>query len=145
MGDAEPYWKREFGSDYTKKSIWQFPMNESNHNCSIYMHSLGRENICDWYEFTPDLIRSFNKHQTIKKLINDEFDGKLSNWTSRIPIHRKIWPNIQSKIKLTGFESENFSGVYPTFLLDFQNLMISDVGTGNEYWLNYDETSTIFC
>jgi len=47
MGDAEPYWKRVLESDYSKKSEWLMPLGESNHNCCIYCHNLGRENVCD--------------------------------------------------------------------------------------------------
>lgn len=144
MGEGEPYWKRSLGDDYSKKSEWLFPLNESNHNCSMYLHSKGRENICDWYEFTPYLIKAFNEHPIIKKLLNDELNGKLSNWTSRIPIHREIWPDIKFKHKLTGYEGEKFTGTYPEFIMKFQKIMENQIGKGNEYWLNIDELSTIF-
>lgn len=144
MGEAEPYWLRELGSDYSKISTWKFPMNESNHNCSIYLHSLGRENFCDFYEFTPNLIKAFNEHKIIKKLINDGINGKLSNWTSRIPIHQEIWPDIKNKNKLTGYEGENFTGTYPEFINNFQKLMTEEIGEGTEYWLDINEVKKIF-
>jgi hypothetical protein len=144
MGEAEPYWYRELGDDYTQKSVWTFPLNESNHNASMYLDSLGRENICDWYEFNPNLIRAFNELPIIQDLINDRTPGKRSSWTSRSIIHKSIWPDITHKHKLTGYEGSNFTGVYPEYLVKMQDFMTSQIGSGTEYWYTYDELTKLF-
>lgn len=144
MGEAEPYWLRELGADYTIKSGWKFPMNESNHNCSIYLHSLGRENLCDFYEFTPNVIAAFQAHPLTHKLLNDDLPGKISNWSNRISMHQEIWPDIVHRYKLTGYESENYPGFYPNFFTDFQEKMTAEVGKGDEYWLTPLEVNEIF-
>jgi hypothetical protein len=144
MGDAEPYWLRVLKNDYSKKSDWIFPLNESNHNASMYLHSINRPNVCDWYEFTPNLIKAFNKLPLIQDLINDKIHGKLSCWTSRIPIHAEIWPDIKHKHKLTGYEGDNFTGVYPEYINKMQDYMTAQIGDGNEYWFTYDELNTLF-
>lgn len=144
MGDAEPYWLRILENDYSKKSDWIFPFNESNHNASMYLHSIDRANVCDWYEFNPNLIKAFNELPLIQDLINDKVPGKLSCWTSRIPIHAEIWPDIKHKHKLTGYEGNNFTGVYPEYIIKMQNYMTDQIGEGNEYWVTYNELNKLF-
>lgn len=143
MGEGEGYWWRDAGIDYTNKSIWRFPMNESNHNASMYLHSLGRENICDWYEFTPSFIKSFSEINVIQELINDKHMGRQSSWWTRIPIHRQLWPDIKDKIKLIGYEQHASPGTYPEFMTDFQKVMEQEIGLGQEYWYTMDELAKI--
>jgi hypothetical protein len=144
MGEAEPYWLRVLTGDYSKKSNWIFPLNESNHNASMYLHSLGRDNICDWYEFNPNLIKAFNNLPIIQDLINDKLIGKQSCWTSRTPIHQTIWSDIKHKHKLPGYEGEKYSGTYPEYINKIQDYMTNTIGEGNEYWFNYDELTQLF-
>ena len=136
MGDAEPYWKRVLGSDYSKKSEWLMPLGESSHN-------LSRENICDWYEFSPNLILSFNNLPIIQDLINDKIYGKTSSWTSRIPIHQTLWPDIKHKHKLVGYEIDKPTGTYPEFIKDLQKIMTDEIGDGNDYWFNLDQINDL--
>ena len=143
MGDAEPYWKRVLGSDYSKKSEWLIPLGESNHNCSIYCRNLGRENVCDWYEFSPNLILSFNNLPIVQDLINDKINGKKSSWTSRIPIHRILWPDIKPKHKLVGYEIDKPTGTYPEFVTNLQEIMTSEIGDGNEYWFTLSQLNDL--
>jgi hypothetical protein len=144
MGDAEPYWSRVLQKDYSKKSNWIFPLNEANHNASMYLHSISRPNICDWYEFSPNLIKAFNNLPLIQDLVDDKIPGKLSCWTSRIPIHREIWPDIKHKHKLTGYEGDNFTGVYPEYINKMQDYMTTQIGSGDQYWFTYDELTKLF-
>jgi len=144
MGDAEPYWSRVLQRDYSQKSNWIFPLNEANHNSSMYLQSIGRPNVCDWYEFNPNLVKAFNELPLIQDLINDKLPGKLSCWTSRTPIHTEIWPDIKHKHKLTGYEGDNFTGVYPEYINKMQDYMTTVVGEGNEYWFTYNELTELF-
>jgi hypothetical protein len=139
MGDCEPYWYRTLQSDYTKLSEWTFPLDETHHNASMYLHRIGRENVCDWYEFNPNLIRAFNDLPIIQDLINDRIPGKCSSWSSRTAIHRVLWPDIQLKVKLTGYESSGDPGVYPEFINKIQERMTSEVGDGAEYRYTYSQ------
>ena len=143
MGEGEPYWLRELLGDYSEKSKWLFPMNESNHNCSMYLHSIGRDNLCDWYEFNPNLIKAFNNLPLIQDLINDKIPGKHSCWTSRIPIHKTIWPDISFKHKSTGYEGDRPVGIYPDFINEMQDYMTLNIGTGTEYWYTLDELNNL--
>ena len=143
MGDAEPYWKRVLGADYSKKSEWLIPLGENNHNSSIYCHNLGRENVCDWYEFSPNLIASFNNLPIVQDLINDKINGKQSSWTSRIPIHKILWPDIKPKHKLVGYEIDKPPGTYPEFVTNLQEIMTSEIGVGNEYWFTQSQLNDL--
>lgn len=142
-GDSEPYWKRVLGADYSKKSEWLIPLGESYHNSSIYCHNLGRENICDWYEFSPNLILSFNNLPFIQDLINDKIYGKKSSWTSRVLIHQTLWPDIKPKHKLVGFEIDKPTGTYPDFVKNLQEIMTNEIGEGNDYWFNIDQITDL--
>jgi hypothetical protein len=143
MGEGEPYWLRELVGDYSRNSEWLFPMNESNHNCAMYLHSLGRDNLCDWYEFNPNLIKAFNNLPLIQDLLDDKLIGKQSCWTSRIPIHQTIWPDIKNKHKSTGYEGDKYPGTYPEYMHKIQKYMTSTIGDGNEYWYTLDELNKI--
>lgn len=139
MGEGEGYWWRDGGINYNESSIWRFPMNESNHNASMYLHKMGRENVCDWYEFTPSFIKSFNQLPIIQETINDNHVGKQSSWWARIPIHRQIWPDIKDKGKLIGYEQYAPAGTYPPFMTELQQVMEKEIGPGQEYWYTQDE------
>lgn len=134
MGDAEPYWK-------LTNNKWVLPIGEGNHACSMYLHSQGRENICDWYEFKPELLKSFNELPIIQDLINNRLHGKQSSWSSRLPIHRVLWPDMQVKEKLVGFEVDGAPGTQPAFIKDLQAIMTNEIGDGTEYWLTYEEVN----
>jgi len=143
MGEGEGYWWREAGPDYDTKSQWLFPIHESNHNASMYLHKLGRENACDWYEFTPSFIKSFSQLPVVQQLINDEHVGKQSTWSSRVPIHRVLWPDIKDKGKLTGYEQYSSPGICPEFMTELQKVMEEEIGYGTEYWYTPEELSKI--
>jgi hypothetical protein len=143
MGEGEGYWWRDKGTDYTTKGVWTFPMNESNHNGSMYLHKLGRENLCDWYEFTPTFIKSFSELPIVRQLINDEHVGKQSTWSSRLAIHRVLWPDIKDKGKLIGYEQDKPAGSYPQFMIDMQDVMEKEIGPGYEAWYTKEELDKI--
>ena len=63
-----------------------------------------------------------------KKLLNDEIPGKISSWSSRSAIHRDIWPSVQDKIKLVGYEGkEGYPASRPDFMNEFQLKYMSRV------------------
>jgi hypothetical protein len=143
-GDAEPYWVRVLKTDYSTKSDWVFSITEASHNVSMYLHSIGRANVVDWYEFNPNLIKAFNELPLIQNLINDKIPGKLSSWTSRTPIHSEIWSDIKHKHKLTGYEGDNYTGVYPEYIIKIQDYITDQIGHGNDYWPTYNELVKLF-
>lgn len=143
-GESEPYWQRTLGVDYTARSDWTFCMGESFHNTSMYVTSLGREHVVDWYEFSPNVIRSFIELPTVQDLLNDKQIGKKSTWSNRIPIYKHLWPDIKPKVKLVGYETNEFPGTYPKFITDLQKTMTEELGEGRDIWLSYQEFLNLF-
>ena len=120
--DGEPYWKRELERDYSQKSIWKFVLSEEAYSCSTFAKSLGITAICDWYEYTPDIMLSYLEIPLVKTLLNDDMPGKISNWSSRTLIHQPIWPTIEHKPKLIGYEgADSVPGYRPEYISEFYN------------------------
>jgi len=137
--DGEPYWKRELERDYSQKSIWKLILEEEYYSCSIFAKNTGRTAICDWYEYSPDVMLSYLEIPLIKKLLNDEVEGKLSSWSSRTPIHQEIWPTIEPKLKLIGYEgADSAPGYRPEYMSEFYNSYMKEV-SANIYCYTEEE------
>ena len=125
--DGEPYWKRPLGEDYAHKSEWQLQLEEGAYSSSIYGQNIDRIVIGDWYEYTPEIILSHMQHSTTQKLLKDQLPGKLSSWSSRYTMHQEIWPEIEIRKKLVGYEGlTGAPGTGPAFIGDFQRTFIND-------------------
>jgi hypothetical protein len=143
MGEGDIYWRRTLGSDYTQKSDWKFIMSEASHNCNMYLNSLGRENVCDFFEFTPNVIKSYNQLPIIKMLLNDQIPNKISNWSSKWLIHKEIWPDLKKRVKLIGYEKNNEPGTTPAFITELQTVIENKIGPGSDYWYTLEELNRI--
>ena len=143
MGEGDVYWYRSLESDYSKKSDWKFIVSEASHNCNMFLTSIGRENVCDFYEFTPNVIKAYNELPIIKKLLDDQLPGKLSNWSSKWEIHNEIWPDMKRRIKLTGLEKDQPAGTMPAFVAELQDTILNIIGPGNDYWYTKEELSNL--
>jgi hypothetical protein len=125
--DGEPYWKRLLGEDYAHKSEWHLQLEEGAYSSSIYGQNIDRIVIGDWYEYTPEIILSHMQHSTTQKLLKDQLPGKLSSWSSRYAMHQEIWPEIEVRKKLVGYEGlTGVPGTGPVFIGDFQRTFIND-------------------
>jgi len=126
--DGEPYWRRELESDYSKKSKWLFQVHEDGYSVSIYARSIGRTVIGDWYEYTPEVLMSFKELPLIRQLLNDKLHGKISTNSSRAAVHKDIWPTVEFKPKLVGYEGlSNPVAHRPQFIDDFYNQHMSGI------------------
>lgn len=143
MGEGDIYWSRINGTDYSKSSQWKFLVSEASHNCSMYMTKLGRENVCDFYEFTPNLIKAYNQQPIMQNLLNDKIPGKISNWSSKWLMHQVVYPNLTQRVKLTGFEKNNEPGYMPLFIKNLQVIIENELGPGNDYWYTVEELDQI--
>lgn len=143
MGEGDIYWYRTHETDYTKPTEWKFLVSEASHNCNMYLTSLGRENVCDFYEFTPNLIKAYNQQPIMQDLLNDKLKGKVSNWSSKWLMHSQIWPDLRKRIKLTGFEQDKPAGTMPEFVSKLQETIENEIGPGNDYWYTPEELNKI--
>lgn len=139
MGEGDIYWYRTHGIDYTKPTEWKFLVSEASHNCNSYLTSLGRENVCDFYEFTPELIKAYNQQPIMQDLLNDRIPGKTSNWSSKWLMHSQLWPDLIKRVKLTGLEGDKEPGHTPEFVSILQETIENEIGPGNDYWYTPDE------
>lgn len=127
MGEGEPYWRREYEADYTKKSNWHLHWVEDYFMSSTYANLIGQKVIGEWYNYTPEVVKSFHKLPLVQRLLNDEVPGKVSCWSSRTEIHQELFPSIQPKIKLVGYEGpDGHPWSQPEFLIKFQNEVIGN-------------------
>jgi hypothetical protein len=125
--DGEPYWKRMYDADYSKQSEWHLQLEEGAYSSSIYGQNIDRIVIGDWYEYTPEIILSHMQHSTTQKLLKDQLSGKLSSWSSRYAMHQEIWPEIEVRKKLVGYEGlTGVPGTGPVFIGDFQHTFMND-------------------
>jgi hypothetical protein len=128
QGGGEPYLRRDLEEDYSRKSDWFFWFYEYDFAHDLYSCATGDNSMGNWYYFTPDIYVNYCKESIIQNLIQDRSKGKISTMTSRIPLHREIWPDIKDKIKLTGYEgASNPVATYPKFMEDFQNQVMQGV------------------
>lgn len=144
MGEGEPYWKRDLGMDYTKKSPWHFHWTEDYFTGAIYANTVGRTVISEWYNYTPEIVMSFHKLPLIQKLLNDEIKGKTSCWSSRTEIHKVLWDDIFYKPKLAGYEGPTGKpGEHPEMLTRF-NDNFAKQASNQEYKFTEQELESIF-
>lgn len=126
MGEGEPYWRRDLGSDYEQKSHWHLHWTEDYFMSSIFANLSGQTVIGEWYNYTPEVVKSFHKLPLMRKLFNDEIRGKQSSWSIRTEIHKKFFPEIRPKFKLVGYEGFNYPFTRPEFMTKFQKEIIGN-------------------
>lgn len=128
--EGEPYWTRD-SIDSQTKSLWSFHFDEDAYTNSRYAKIINRTAICDWYEFTPEVLWSFKQLPLVKQILNDEFPHRLSTWSNRYSIHKDIWTDIKYLPKLTGFEGRGLPGSMPDFMTEFQASVLSKYSSRN--------------
>jgi hypothetical protein len=143
MGEGDIYWYRTNETDYDQPSEWKFLVSEASHNCNMYLTHLGRENVCDFYEFTPNLIKAYNQQPIMNHLLNDGMRGKISNWSSKWAMHSQFWPDMKQRVKLTGLEGASPPGTMPEFVSRLQQVIENELGPGNDYWYTPSELDKI--
>jgi hypothetical protein len=123
-GEGEPYWRRELKGDYSQKSVWNYELNEFFLFYSLNQQTLNRTIIGEWYLYTPEITMSHFNHPLIKKLLSDQTPRKESSISSKLILHREIWPEIKTKEKLTGYEGPTGSTSWnnvPPYFKDFSD------------------------
>ena len=131
MGDGDSYWQKIDGH-------WKINLGEDGHCSTIYTKSIDRKSICDWYEYTPEVMTAFCNHNVIQQLINNEIENKQSSYSSRWLMYKEIWPDIKYRQKLTGFEiSINPYERYEA-IEEFQKIINGNISE-TEYYYDYQE------
>lgn len=132
MGDGDPYWKK-------LDDGWKLNLGEDGHCSTVYTSSIGRKSICDWYEYSPEILTSFCGHNVIQNLIKDKIVGKQSSYSSRWLMYKEIWPDVIYRQKLTGFETNIVPYERYHYIEKFQKEIIDGNVSETEYYYNYNE------
>lgn len=128
FGDGEPYIKRKLAGDYSKPSEWEITMLEYEFHHLLYTKNLGKNIICPWYHFTPEMHGNFIQQEVVQELIMDKRLGKHSTLTSKYEINLSVFPNLKPKIKLVGYEGiDKPPGGLPSFMENFRDKVMPDV------------------
>jgi hypothetical protein len=145
FGEGEPYWKRNLSGDYSVKSSWSFHLTEREMFISLNSHYINRPIIGEWYQYTPYIMMSYFQETLIKDLLEDKLIGKQSSLSSRLPLHRRFWPDIVEKSKLTGYEGPTGKPLEnpPEFFKEFyQQNQMADL-TNLEFKYSLEEIKNI--
>ena len=121
MGDGCPYWTKDNG-------VWKYEFDEDCHAQSIYCKTIGRTMIADWYEYSPEVIVSHMNTPDIQNLINNVPTTEYKYYEElKHILHKKLWPNIDIRLKRTGFEGNMKPGMNaskPEVMLEFNKQYI---------------------
>lgn len=90
--------------NYSSKGIWKSFCAEWDTGWSRYAHAINRQAIPEWFKWTPGLVVSYMNLSWYKKLINDEYYGKLGVNSTKIIGYREAYPDLIDRKKQTGFE-----------------------------------------
>ena len=109
----------------------------SEHEFIHYLYTLnvGKNNIGPWYHFTPEIHGNFLKINLVQNLINDQYTGKQSSFSSKVNINKQVWTNISPKPKLIGYEGRNNPpGYIPHFMIEFRNTIMRNTTDSDIYF-----------
>lgn len=120
IGSGEPYWRKQ------QDASWMFELDEGAKAWTVYHTTIKREVISDWYEHSPEIILAHMNLPIINDLINNRISGRLSSYSSKGIIHKEIWPDVDLRQKLVGFEGDQppAADSKPGFMLAFEKEFI---------------------
>jgi hypothetical protein len=126
-GSGEPYWRRT-NRDTSSQAPWILEFDEGARAWSVYHKTIGRPAICDWYEYSPQVLLSHMQTPVIKDLISDNIHGRFDSNRSKIKLHKEYWPTLINRQKLVGFEGDKDPSIKskPEFMLEFDREFITD-------------------
>jgi hypothetical protein len=121
---SDPSWYRR-DDDYKIKGIWVSVCHEHDVGYSKYMRYINRPGIGEWFKWTPGLVISYTQLTWFKKLINDEYYGKLGVNSTKIIGYKEVYPDLINRAKMTGLEPiSDLIHEYETFLEKKNNGLI---------------------
>lgn len=129
LGLGQPDWS-------FKNHKWQFNLNEIDHCQSIYGISINRPMLACWYEYSSEVILSHMKLTNMQRLINNAVPGdQFSFDVNKHYLYKKIWPEIEVRLKRNGFEQFGTQSTVTSLelqsLLQFQKQYIDNIDISN--------------
>ena len=83
---------------------WYFYEREKINSWYRFAQKQNIKAIPGFFQYTPELMYAFLDEEITKKLIKNEWPGKLSNTSTKKEIYEKHFPGILQKKKYDGFE-----------------------------------------
>jgi hypothetical protein len=100
---------------------WKFNISERHLGQSAYAKHINRPMISVWYEYSPELIVAFLNLAEVQNPKNTDFN------ITKYLLQKNIWPQVQIREKLVGFEHDLPLGqTKPQFMIDFNNTYIKN-------------------
>jgi hypothetical protein len=91
-------------TDYSTRGTWLLEEKEYNWGWAKYFLGTDRPAIPDWCRWTQNLYLSWMQLNWFKRLVNDEYYGKLGINSTKIQGYREAWPELVPRVKAHGFE-----------------------------------------
>jgi hypothetical protein len=104
VGHSDVRWYRT-DNDYSKKGTWLMQDFEHDIGCDKYNILHNRSAIYQWFKWSPGLVLGYTTLNWFKRLVNDEYPGKLGINSTKILGFREIYPDMIERNKQTGFEN----------------------------------------
>jgi hypothetical protein len=91
-------------ADYTRQGTWMLRCWEHDIGWSKFLREINKPGIAEWFKWTPGLVQSFLQLEWCKKLIADQYYGKLGTNSTKLIGYREAYPDLITRTKQTGFE-----------------------------------------
>lgn len=117
VGHSDLTWRRP-SDNYAIKETWECWDREDEIGCDKYNIKYNRPAIYQWWKWSPEIVYSFTQLDWFKKLVNDEYKGKLGINSTKLQGYKEAYPDMLLRIKQTGFES-----IDPV-ITEFENFII---------------------
>jgi hypothetical protein len=105
LGQGDPWWFREQGTDYSVKGNWMYGDMEVFVGASKFLLEINKPGIPMWFKWRPGLVWSYTNLKWFKELTSDKIVGRAGVSSSKINGYREAYPELISRKKMTGFEN----------------------------------------
>ena len=72
-----------------------------------------------------NLFFNYHKNSIVSSILNDESHGKTSTWSSRHLVFKDVWPTLEYKQKLSGYEGDDIPGSRPDYINEFEEKVMN--------------------
>lgn len=112
MAQGEPHLKKKVTDNYIPglspygNEPWY--LIESERLCSLYSHFIltGKPAVPGFYQYLPEQTLSFLRNNPILgDLVQNKIEGKLGTRSSKNQMVRQFYPEMEERVKYTGFET----------------------------------------
>jgi len=126
-GSGDLRWFRP-SEDYSVKCRWEMQDFEYDYSWDRYVSVINRPAIMQWFKFTPEPLIGIMQTKWFDRLVNNKLPGRLGINSTKIEGYREAYPELDARIKQTGFE-------FADHLIEpFQETLIEDLSAYPKEW-----------